>query len=177
MLVTFIKYSTDYSIDFYNPQVQSLVKELHISPTKRYTKSVVVNVPPFVYSDTTTLMDRMLTGVVLGSTWSEETLSTIKPLETRISALDGRGKELILKLLAVSPQYPMNLLLISQPDLINFKSATGATKFRVNYNGVLIVNRIRNEQLIVVADTETGAESPNLAPELFVDRVTEFSAP
>jgi len=177
MRVTFIKYSTDYSIDFYNPQVQSLVKELHISPTKRYTKSVVVNVPPFVYSDTTTLMDRMLTGVVLGSTWSEETLSTIKPLETRISALDGRGKELILKMLAVSPQYPMNLLLISQPDLINFKSATGATKFRVNYNGVLIVNRIRNEQLIVVADTETGAESPNLAPELFVDRVTEFSAP
>jgi hypothetical protein len=177
MRVTFIKYSTDYSIDFYNPEVQSIVKELHISPTKRFTKSVVVSVPPFVYSTTTTLMDRMLTGVVLGSTWSEETLSTIKPLETRISAIDGRGKELILKLLAVGPQYPMNLLLISQPDLINFKSATGATKFRVNYNGVLMVNRIQNEQLLVQTESADGAESPNLAPELFLGKVTAFSAP
>ncbi len=117
-------------------------------------------------------------GSYISSTvWANDSDYASALLETRLSALDGRGKELLFKMLAVSPEFPVNLLLISQPDLINFKTATGASKFRVNYNGVLLVNRIQNEQVIMEDGDSTSGESGNLAQQIFVGRVTKFSAP
>jgi hypothetical protein len=186
LTVTFVKYSTGYAVDFYNQNVQSIMNELSITPLSRSIKTFYIDAPASVYSNTESLMSKMLkTSRMNGETpnprfpyaWSSDTDYATTPLETRLSALDGRGKELLFKMLAVSPQFPVNLLLISQPDLINFKSATGASKFRVNYNGVLMVNRIHNEQLIMEEIDTTTGESGTLAQQLFAGRVTKFSAP
>jgi hypothetical protein len=175
MNVTFVKYSTDYSIDFYNQEVQSIVKELLITPNYRHTKTAFVAAPAYVYLNSSTIMAKMLQNITLPAAWSNDTDYTPTTLETRLSSLDGRGKELLFKMLTVSPEYPINVLLMSQPDLINFKSASGASKFRVNYNGVLMVNRIQNEQLLL--GDESGTDNGNLAQQLFSGRVTKFSAP
>jgi hypothetical protein len=111
------------------------------------------------------------------SVWTEPTAYTTK-LETSLTALDGTGKEMLFKMLAVSPEFPINVLLISQPDLLNFKSANGASKFRVTYNGVLIVNRIQNEVTVLEGNADNiSVEVGNITQHLFAGRVTKFSAP
>jgi hypothetical protein len=181
--VTFVKYSTGYTIDFYNTAVASIVNDLSITPTKRRTKTIEILTPAFVYNNSESLMTRMLNSAksttykFQSSVWTEPTAYTTK-LETSLTALDGTGKEMLFKMLAVSPEFPINVLLISQPDLLNFKSANGASKFRVTYNGVLIVNRIQNEVTVLEGNADNiSVEVGNITQHLFAGRVTKFSAP
>lgn len=147
--IRYVKYSTEFAIDYSHPFVQKSLRGIFFIPMRKYICNVDMS-RGMIGNGKLYNLQASLQTIVLPSDWmwieDIQYVGTDLPLKINLLSLSTVGRRLLIKILSSCKLNPWNVLHLQTPDILNMVAADGSPIFRISYSGALMVPLIKTAE-------------------------------